>query len=206
MAKGKGDEKFVFRLKNYRDKMGARVDPGRYRVMVDDLMNDVSSADNEMVVVWLKVLDKGEFEGFNIVDRLTQTEKTMFRSYNFLRACGLPTPTDRDVSFNYGQLRGRTLIVEVDDGEPFPPGSGRIKSEVRDYMPDPKAKAVGDEEDLDDIEVPDDPSGLDEYAEETTSNPGKGKKKGKKAKAEKPAPEPDDDDMLDDVDLDDVDL
>jgi len=206
MAKGKTDEKFVFRLKNYRDKMGARVDPGRYRVMVDDLMNDVSSADNEMVVVWLKVLDKGEFEGFNIVDRLTQTEKTMFRSYNFLRACGLPTPTDRDVSFNYGQLRGRTLIVEVDDGEPFPPGSGRIKSEVRDYLPDPKAKAAGDEDDLDDVEVPDDPSGLDEFVEETTSNPEPKKKKGKgkKAKAE---PEPvEEDDLLDEVDLDDVDL
>lgn len=134
-------ETFVVDLTNYRDRMGERIAPGRYRVRVDDAEMDTSRNGNRMVNLWLTVVG-GEFDGATIVDRLTITENAMFRVVGFMQAIGIPTPKKR-IQINLRQFMGQVLEVDVEDGEPY---NGRVKSEVRGYMKTEKAP-VADLED-----------------------------------------------------------
>src|SRR6478752_8456198 len=113
---------------NYKDRVGGRVPPGRYTVVVDDTEQDKSSAGNVMINVWLRLVG-GEYDGTIIIDRLTQTEKALFRTVNFMQALGLPTPHKR-LKVNIRSWVGRRLEIDVEDGEPY---LGRVKSEVRGY-------------------------------------------------------------------------
>lgn len=133
---------FVVDLTNYKERVGARVEPGRYRVIVDDTEMDQSKAGNQMINVWFRILD-GEFEGKTITDRLTLTEKALFRVVGFMSAIGLPTPKKR-LQLNLRKFNGQILEIEVRDGEPY---NGRVKSEVADYYRASK-KAAPVSEDL----------------------------------------------------------
>jgi len=115
-------------LTGYKDRVGGRVTPGRYRVVVDDAEVDKSGAGNVMINVWLRITG-GEFDGTVIIDRLTQTEKALFRTVNFMQGIGLPTPHKR-LKVNIRAWVGKVLMIDVEDGEPY---LGRIKSEVRGY-------------------------------------------------------------------------
>lgn len=138
---------FVLDLSNYKDRVGARVEPGRYRVVVDDCEMDKSKAGNPMVNVWLRIVGT-EFDGATLTDRLTITDKALFRVVGFMQAIGLPTPKKR-VQIDLRQFTGKTLDVDVEDGDPY---NGRIKSEVRGYIRIAGAKAAAEEAtDLDDI-------------------------------------------------------
>lgn len=138
----------VIDLTNYKDTVGARVKPGRYRVQVEDAERSQSSTGNPMVILWLRV-SGGDFDGQTIVDRLTITSKSLFRIVGFLSAIGLPTPKKR-FKLNVQSFVGRQLDVDVDDGEPY---MGRVKSEVRGYVKVAKSESASVEvEDLDDAE------------------------------------------------------
>jgi hypothetical protein len=191
----------VIDLTNYRDKVGTRVTPGRYTVVVEDAESDKSRAGNPMINLFFRV-QGGQHDGATIVDRLTLTEKALFRVVGFMQALGFPTPKKR-IKVNTNQFVGRTLQIDVEDGEPF---NGRIKSEVRGYLRldaadaeetadedyDETADAEDDEIDVEDVEdVEDD--------DEPEAKPAK--KKGKVKK-----PEADTDDGPETVDLDDLDL
>jgi len=115
-------------LSDYKDKVGQRVMPGKYRVVVDDAEQDVAKSGNTMITLWLRVLD-GEFAGSVVLDRLVLTPNSLFRVVGFMQAIGMPTPKKR-LKINLRQFIGRTLEVEVDDGEPW---QGKTKSEVRSY-------------------------------------------------------------------------
>lgn len=139
---------FVLDLSNYKDRVGARVEPGRYRVVVDDCEMDKSKAGNPMVNVWLRIVG-GEFDGATLTDRLTITEKALFRVVGFMQAIGLPTPKKR-LQVNLQQFMGKTLDVDVEDGDPY---NGRIKSEVRGYIKVTGGAAAAETTDLDDVAV-----------------------------------------------------
>jgi hypothetical protein len=132
-------------LTNYKDRVGARVSPGKYRVQVEDVEASESSNHNPMVNVWFRIMGDPEFEGQTVVDRLTMTEKSMFRVVNFMQAIGLPTPKKR-LEVNIRRWVGQILDIVVDDGEPY---LGKIKSEVREYIRVPKDQRpdVGSAED-----------------------------------------------------------
>lgn len=156
-------EEFVVDLTNYRDKVGQRVTPGRYRVLVDFAEMDKSKNNNEMVNLWFRVVG-GEFDGAQIVDRLVLTENSLFRVVGFMQAIGLPTPKKR-LMLNLRQFIGKALDVDVEDGDPY---NGRVKSEVRGYMAIPKSEQA----DLP-LDLPEgDSEGLGEFAPETSFNPG----------------------------------
>lgn len=179
-------------LTNYRDTNGSRVDEGTYTVYVEHAEMDKSKAGNDMILLNLQI-QGGEFDGQTLVDRLTLTDKALFRVVNFMQALGYPTPKKR-VRINLAQFVGKYLQVEVEDGEPY---MGRVKSEVRGYRriakdEQPVASAESDSDDLDDIEA-DEPETEEQEVEE--------KPKAKKRKSE-PAPEADDDE---DIDLDEID-
>lgn len=195
----------VVDLTNYKDKIGARVPEGTYKVIVDDAEPDTSKAGNPMVNLWLRI-HGGDFDGQTVTDRLTLTEKSMFRVVGFLQAIGMKTPKKR-LSLDITSFIGRSLEVTIRDGEPY---NGRVKSEVSGYARLAKsAKApVQDieepEPEEDDTEVPE-VEGNGEAAAPAEEQP-------KKAKAEKPAKaEAADedpwagDDSQGEVDLDDLD-
>ena len=136
-------------LSNFKDRVGQRVAPGRYTVVVDDAEPDTSKASgNPMVNLWFRVIG-GEFDGATIIDRLVITEKSLFRVVGFMQALGLPTPKKR-LKVNLRQFIGKSLLVDVEDGEPY---RGRVKSEVRGYL---QNKAAGAQQttndDLDDLD------------------------------------------------------
>jgi hypothetical protein len=139
-------------LSNYKDRVGQRVTPGRYPVIVDDVELDKSNAGNDMINVWFRIVG-GEFDGAVIIDRLTQTEKAMFRTVGFMQGIGLPTPKKR-LRVNIRQWVGKRLEIDVEDGEPY---NGRVKSEVRGYLRIAKGAAAAESDqdsgDLDGLEA-----------------------------------------------------
>jgi hypothetical protein len=131
-------------LSNYKDRVGARVTPGRYRVVVEDVEQDKSkTGGNPMINVWYKIIG-GEFDGQTLIDRLTITEKALFRVVGFMQAIGLPTPKKK-LQINPRRFLGQKLDVDVDDGEPY---NGRVKSEIRGYVRIPKDQRDNEAQDL----------------------------------------------------------
>lgn len=122
-------DEVVVDLQNYKDRVGTRVVPGRYRVRVDDAELDQTRDGAPMINVWL-VVSGGEFEGATVIDRLLpQHPKALFRVVGFMQAIGLPTPKKR-LRLNIRQFIGKILEVDIEDGEPY---NGRVKSEIRGY-------------------------------------------------------------------------
>jgi len=180
----------VIDLSNYKDRVGSRVAPGRYRVIVEDVEADQSKAGNPMINLWFRI-QGGEFDGQTLVDRLTVTEKALFRVVGFMQAIGLPTPKKR-IQIVPQKFLGQVLDVDVDDGEPY---NGRVKSEVRGYVRVPK----GQQNSAADVE--DELGGLDESAP-AESAPAPAEEAAPAApKAEAPATTDDGDVDLDSLDL-----
>lgn len=120
---------FTFDFTNYRDTGSARVEPGTYRARVTDFNETESKAGNVMFEVYLEIID-GPYTGKQVIDRLPQTEKAMFRSAAFLQALGVKI-AKKKLALNPKSLIGRPVDILVEDGEPY---NGRVKSEVREYL------------------------------------------------------------------------
>lgn len=119
----------TFDFTNYKDTSTAHVAPGTYHAEVSDFEETTSKAGNAMFVVYLEIIE-GPHAGQQIIDRLPQTEKAMFRSAAFLQALGVKISKKR-ISLNPKSLIGRPVDIVVEDGEPY---NGRVKSEVREYL------------------------------------------------------------------------
>lgn len=119
----------TFDFTNYKDTSTAHVAPGTYHAEVSDFEETTSKAGNAMFVVYLEITS-GPHAGRQIIDRLPQTEKAMFRSAAFLQALGVKIAKKR-ISLNPKSLIGRPVDILVEDGEPY---NGRVTSEVREYL------------------------------------------------------------------------
>ena len=117
---------FTFDFTNYRDTGSARVEPGTYRAQVTDFSEKESKAGNVMFEVYLEIIE-GPYTGKQIIDRLPQTERAMFRSAAFLQALGIKI-AKKKLALN---PKSRQVDTLVEDGEPY---NGRVKSEVREYL------------------------------------------------------------------------
>lgn len=135
-------------LSNYKEKMSATVAPGRYKVVVEDAENDVARSGNKMINLWLKI-QGGDFDGSTIVDRLVLSEKSLFRVVGFMNAIGMPTPKKK-IQVNLRQFTGKTLFIDIEDGEPY---NGRVRSEVRGYARYVPAQGEGTEETSSDVDT-----------------------------------------------------
>ena len=144
----------TFDFTNYKDTSTAHVAPGTYHVEVSDFEETTSKAGNAMFVVYLEITS-GPHAGQQIIDRLPQTEKAMFRSAAFLQALGVKI-TKKRISLNPKSLIGRPVDIVVEDGEPY---NGRVKSEVREYLRATKpAKTEPETDPLDDADEIDEPA------------------------------------------------
>lgn len=119
----------TFDFTNYKDTSTAHVAPGTYRAEVANFEETTSKAGNAMFVVYLEITE-GAHAGQQIIDRLPQTEKAMFRSAAFLQALGVKI-AKKKISLNPRSLIGRPVDIVVEDGEPY---NGKVKSEVREYL------------------------------------------------------------------------
>lgn len=119
----------TFDFTNYKDTSTAHVAPGTYHAEVSDFEETTSKAGNTMFVVYLEIIE-GAHAGQQIIDRLPQTEKAMFRSAAFLQALGIKI-AKKKIALNPRSLIGRPVDIVVEDGEPY---NGRVKSEVREYL------------------------------------------------------------------------
>mgnify|MGYP002741432406 FL=1 len=119
----------TFDFTNYKDTSTAHVAPGTYHAEVSDFEETTSKAGNAMFVVYLEITS-GPHAGQQIIDRLPQTEKAMFRSAAFLQALGVKI-AKKKIALNPRSLIGRPVDIVVEDGEPY---NGRVKSEVREYL------------------------------------------------------------------------
>lgn len=167
----------VIDLSNYKDSGNVRIPEGRYRAIVDDVDLDKSRAGNTMIKVWMRVLG-GEHDGAIILDRLTLTDKAMFRVVGFMQGIGIKTPKKK-LQINLKTFLKRQADIEVVDGEPY---NGRIRSEIAQYIriAQPKAEEAA-EDDLDALEAdvedeapaakPDKASPAEEVSEDSDENP-----------------------------------
>ena len=119
----------TFDFTNYKDTSTAHVAPGTYHAEVSDFEEKTSKAGNVMFVIYLEITE-GPHAGQQIIDRLPQTEKAMFRSAAFLQALGVKIAKKR-IALNPRSLIGRPVDIVVEDGEPY---NGKVKSEVREYL------------------------------------------------------------------------
>ena len=143
-------DELIIDLTEYKDRVGNRVEPGRYDVMVDDAEKDTAKSGNSMINVWFRILT-GDFKDDIIVDRLVLTPQSLFRVVGFMQAIGLPTPKKR-MKVQVHSFVGKTLSIDVEDGDPY---LGRVKSEVRGYIRNERSSPIvsSDIYDLEDIET-----------------------------------------------------
>lgn len=167
----------VVDLTRYKDRSGSRVPKGRYRVQIEDVeMTKTSKTNRDMITLWLRITG-GEYDGYTVIDRLTITEKALFRVVNFMQALNMPTPKKK-LKITPNKWVGRTVEIDVADGEPY---NGTVRSEVKGYIRPPKAK---NEDTSDDFE--DDDEDLTDDAEDTTADePEETEEAPKKAPAKK---------------------
>lgn len=127
---------FELDLTNYKERQSARVPEDQYRVRVADTELTTSNSGNPMLNMWLEVIDHPDpqVNGATIIDRLVATENSAFRVVHCLKALGMEPPIGGKLRLPGRALIGRTMIVEVVDGEPY---RNRIKSEVAEYYADP---------------------------------------------------------------------
>lgn len=119
----------TFDFTNYKDTSSAHVPAGTYHAEVSDFEETTSKAGNAMFVVYLEIID-GPHAGQQIIDRLPQTERAMFRSAAFLQALGVKI-AKKKIALNPKSLIGRPVDIVVEDGEPY---NGQVRSEVREYL------------------------------------------------------------------------
>ena len=176
----------TFDFTNYKDTSTAHVAPGTYRAEVSDFEETTSKAGNVMFVVYLEIIE-GPHAGQQIIDRLPQTERAMFRSAAFLQALGVKI-TKKKIALNPRSLLGRPVDIVVEDGEPY---NGKVKSEVREYLR--ATKPIEDK-------PKDDPMADEAGESEEAASPAEGPAKA--APAEEDSVEID----VDALDIDDLDL
>jgi hypothetical protein len=179
---------FILPLANYKDRTGSRVPEGDYLVRVTDAELTDTKAGDKMVNLYYEIVGGAE-AGQTLVDRLVIKDTTLWRAVEFLRAINIPTPK-KNISIPFKLIVGKTLVVTVEDGEPF---AGRVKSEVRAYaLAATKAAPAADleiadedeAEEVESVEETEETEGVAEVAEPV--------KKPAAKKAAAPAPADDD--------------
>lgn len=153
----------TFDFTQYKDTSSARVEPGTYRAQVTDFTETVAKSGNTMFEVTLTIVG-GTNDGLNIIDRLPQTPKAMFRSAAFLQALGVKIQKKR-LQLNPKSLINKVVDIVVEDGEPY---NGRVKSEVREYL---RAAVKSSPKDIPDEDVEETPDAIAEAeADESTAD------------------------------------
>lgn len=121
-------DSFYVDFSNYKDRSSARLPEGEYLVRVSDAEATDTKKGDPMVNVFL-VVSGGPYADSPIIDRLTITEKALWRVANALRALGFKVEK-RNMNIPIKAMIGRTMVIKVSDGDEY---NGEIRSEIRSY-------------------------------------------------------------------------
>ena len=120
-----------------------RIPEGDYVAKIATVERATSQQDNPMIVIQFEILEPEKFAGKRIKDRITLTEKAMWRAGSLLDALEIKYPKTKEFTLPFEKILGKTLGITVADGEPY---QGRVKSEVKDYLDEETARAASDED------------------------------------------------------------
>lgn len=123
-------DSFYVDFSNYKDRSSARLPEGEYLVRVVDAEVTETKKGDPMVNVFLTVAG-GPYADSPIIDRLTITEKALWRVANAFRALGFKVEK-RNMNFPIKAMIGRTMVIKVSDGDEY---NGEVRSEIRSYAP-----------------------------------------------------------------------
>lgn len=123
-------DSFYVDFSNYKDRSSARLPEGEYLVRVVDAEVTETKKGDPMVNVFL-VVAGGPFADSPVIDRLTITEKALWRVANAFRALGFKVEK-RNMNFPIKAMIGRTMVIKVSDGDEY---NGEVRSEIRSYAP-----------------------------------------------------------------------
>lgn len=126
---------YTLDLSGYKPSISDKVDDGRYLAIVDDYTFGKSKAQNDMFTVYLRIAS-GPYQGSVIIDRLSVTDKALFKIVGFLNGLGIPTPKKR-LSINPEQWLRRKVYIDVSQAEPYQgrPGTSQVEGYSR-YIAD----------------------------------------------------------------------
>lgn len=159
---------YTLDLSGYRERLSATVPEGRYLAQIDDVeQTKTSSTNKDMFNVWVRIIE-GPHAGAVIIDRLTITEKALFRIVGFLNGLGLPTPKKR-LTVNTAQWMGRKVWIDTRIGEPYRGRPGR--SEIEGYARYVADTAEADATANDPVEPYDEPDRSNEPVEAFETEP-----------------------------------
>lgn len=118
-------------LKNYRSIMSDRVEPGRYKAMIEEIDATSKTRDGAPQMMVYARITEGPFKDSVMVERLPldPTSKAMFRTVGFLTGMGVPTPR-RKIAFDESRIVGRRVYIEIVDNE----YNGRTTSQVDSWQ------------------------------------------------------------------------
>lgn len=136
---------------NYKETNSDYVPPGEYDAVVDDVNHDKVSNNGKnpgalMILLSLRITG-GLYDGATIIDRMTLTEKAMFRIAGFMKAIGLPIPKGKKVNLDTNKFVGKKVKVVIKEGS----WNGEKRAEVGSYVIAGRDTAPDTGDDLEDI-------------------------------------------------------
>lgn len=86
------------------------VPEGVYSVQVGEMKMEKSSKDKDMLTVKLSVVDNAEYMGHTLWDRISLSDRALWRLRQFCEAIGLPWD---DAGVDVEPAQGRVVLVKV---------------------------------------------------------------------------------------------
>lgn len=126
-------------------KGGHRYPESEYKIQIEKAERKTSQGGNTQIVMTCTILEPEKYKGKPLIDRLTLTEKAMFRVGWLLDACGIKW-SNAVVDFPLKKLAGKVIGVQLYDDE----YSGRISSKVAEYYSEEEIDEFLNDEDEDD--------------------------------------------------------
>lgn len=165
MARSSGGVVKLDMRKATRGKRGGhRYPEGEYKIRIDKAERKQSQGGNTQIVLTCTILEPEKYKGKPLIDRLTLTEKAMYRVGWLLDACGIKWKNSV-IEFPLKKVTGKTIGVLLYDDEYNKKTSSKVseyytEEEVDDYLSDE------DEDDDDDDDLEDEADDDDEDDDE----------------------------------------
>ena len=123
---------FIADLTEYEGRGASRIEPGTYRLTVEDATLTTAKTGARGVLVTFSVagLNARIYERFWYAAGDGSMSKAVFRLVQFMDALGMPTPSKR-LRLDTKMFLGKTVTAEIKDGEPY---NDRVSSEVASFI------------------------------------------------------------------------
>lgn len=159
----KGAVKLDLRKTERGKKGGYRYPEGEYKIKIDKAERKESQSGNTQIVMHCVIVEPEKYEGKPLIDRVTLTEKAMFRVGWLLDACNIKWK-NAVVNFPLSKLEGNIIGVQLYDDE----YSGKVSSKVAEYYTEEEIDDFLEEDDDDEDDEEEDD--LDEDEEDEDDN------------------------------------